>query len=312
MFIIAGIIFSVLLFLYSVISFGKVIKVHSGPKIKELLSSMTSNPIKGVVFGTISTAILQSSTAASVLVASLTDAGLISFYNTVGVILGVNIGTTITTQLIAFNFMHISPFVIIFGVLLYFWGKSFSKYSKPVIYFGLLFFAIYLISFFVSQIDTSYVRDLFSFSSNIFYAILIGIIACLIFQSSSVVSGVVLVLTGSGIIDVTQGVGLILGANIGTTSTVIIASFTMGKEAKKVALTHFLFNFLGVLFILPVLKYFLIGLSYLGDDAVHKIANVHLLFNILSAIIFLILIRPFRVLIEFVINKSLFRGRKSA
>lgn len=307
-----GIVFSVLLFLYSVISFGKIIKEHSGPKIKELLSSMTSNPAKGVVFGTISTAILQSSTAASVLVASLTDAGLLSFYSAIGVIFGVNIGTTITTQLIAFNFMQISPFIILFGLLLYFWGKSFSKYSKPVIYFGLLFFAIYLISFFVSQIDTDYIKYLFSFSSNIFYAVLIGIIACLVFQSSSVVSGIVLVLAGSGIVDVTQGVGLILGANIGTTSTVIIASFAMGKEAQKVALTHFLFNFLGVLLVLPFLRYFLVVLNYLGDDAVHKIANVHLLFNILSTVLFLILVVPFRRFVEFVIDKGLSSGKKSA
>lgn len=271
---------------------------------------MTSNPIKGVVFGTISTAILQSSTAASVITASLTDAGLLSFYSAIGVIFGVNIGTTITTQLIAFNFMHISPFIIIFGFLLHFWGKSFRKYSKPVVYFGLLFFSIYLISFFVSQIDTIYIKDLLSFSSNIFFAIIVGIIACLVFQSSSVVSGIVLVLASSGIIDVTQGVGLILGANIGTTSTVIIASLAMGKEAKKVALTHF--YFLGVLFVLPFLGYFLVTLDYIGGDTVHKIANVHLLFNILSAVLFLILIRPFRMFVEFITKGSLFSGKKSA
>lgn len=300
--IILGIIGSVALFLFSVISFGNVIKHSTGERIKSFLSSVTSNPFKGLVFGAVSTGILQSSSATSVLVASLADAGFISFLNSLGVIFGVNIGTTITSQLVAFNVMEISPFIILFGFIVKIWGNSFKKYGTPIIYFGLLFFSIYIISFFVSQIDQQLLGSYLSVTSNILIAILIGVIASTIFQSSSIVSGIVLVLAGVGHINLAQSVGLILGANIGTTSTVIIASLAMGKEAKKVAISHFLFNFLGVLIILPFIGYFYDVVKWLDGDTVHQVANIHLLFNLACSVVFIIAIKPFAYLVNKIIH----------
>ncbi len=299
---IVGIIGSVALFLYSVISFGKEIKNTAGTQIKSFLSHITSNPVKGVIFGAISTAILQSSSATSVLIASLADTGLISFYNTLGVIFGVNIGTTITSQLVAFDAMSVSPFIILFGFLIHFWGNSFKKYGKTIIYFGFLFFSIYLISLFTSRVDQELLGSFLSITSNPLVAILIGVLASIIFQSSSIVSGIVLVLAGLGHIDLAQSVGLILGANIGTTSTVIIASLTMGKEAKKVALSHFMFNFLGVIILLPFLGFFYKIVQYFDGDIVHQVANIHLIFNLACAFIFLLVIKPFSMLINRIIK----------
>jgi phosphate:Na+ symporter len=296
--IILGIIGSVSLFLYSVISFSKIIKHTSGQRIKSLLSSLSSNPVKGVVLGTVTTAILQASSATAILVASLADIGLISFYNTLGIIFGINIGTTITSQLVAFDVMAISPFIILLGFIVYWWGNSFKKYAKPIIYFGLLFFSIYLISIFVSYIDQKILGSYLSITSNPVIAILIGTVASFMFQSSSVVSGIVLVLAGAGHIDLAQSVGLILGANIGTTSTVIIASLTMGKEAKKVALSHFLFNFLGVIILLPFIGYFYKVVRWLDGDIVHQLANIHFIFNMTCAFIFLLTIKPFSMLVN--------------
>jgi len=296
--VILGIIGSVALFLFSVISFGRVIKNTAGQRVKLLLSSLTSNSFKGIIFGTVSTAILQSSSATSVLVASLADAGFISFYNTIGIIFGVNIGTTVTAQLVAFNAMSISPFIIVLGLIIHWWGKSFKRYGEPIIYFGLLFFSIYLISIFVSHVDQGLLGSYLSVTANPIIAILIGVLASIIFQSSSVVSGIVLILVGAGHIDLAQAVGLILGANIGTTSTVIIASLAMGREAKKVALAHFLFNFLGVLILLPFLSYFYQIVNWLDGDVIHQVANIHLIFNIICAVIFLIMIKPFALLIN--------------
>jgi phosphate:Na+ symporter len=300
--VVVGIIGSVALFLYSVISFGKEIKHTAGYQIKSFLSHITSNPVKGIIFGAISTAILQSSSATSVIIASLADTGLISFYNTLGVIFGVNIGTTITSQLVAFNAMSISPFIILFGFLIYFWGNIFKKYGKTIIYFGFLFFSIYLISIFTSRVDQEILGSLLSITSNPLVAILIGVIASIAFQSSSIVSGIVLILAGLGHIDLTQSVGLILGANIGTTSTVIIASLTLGKEAKKVALSHFMFNFLGVLILLPFLSYFYEVVKYFDGEIVHQVANIHLIFNLACTFIFLLAIKPFSRLINFMIK----------
>ncbi|MFA6797460.1 MAG: Na/Pi symporter [Candidatus Paceibacterota bacterium] len=300
--VVLGMTGSISLFLYAVISFGKLIKENAGQKIKELLYSMTSNPVKGVFFGAISTTILQSSTAASVIVASLADAGVINFYHSIGIIFGVNIGTTITSQLIAFNIMSISPYIIILGVLLYFWGRGYKKYAKSIIYFGLLFYSIYLISIFALKIDNNVIGYILSFNQNILFIILIGIVSSVILQSSSVVTGLVLVFVGNGTISIIQAVGLILGANIGTTSTVLIASTAMGKDGKKVALTHLLFNFVGVIIFLPVLKYFIIFVEWIGGDVVHKVANIHLLFNLFCVFIFLLMIRPFSILINKIIK----------
>lgn len=300
--VILGMAGSVFLFLFSVISFGRIIKNLAGQKVKNFLQYLTSTPLKGVVVGTVATSVLQSSSATSVLVASLADAGLISFYNTLGVIFGVNIGTTITSQLIAFNVMFISPFIIALGLLLHFWGRGFHKFGKPIMYFGLLFFSIYLISFFVSYVDPRSIGSFLSVTSNLTVAILVGMLASILFQSSSVVSGIVLVLAGTGNIDISQSVGLILGANIGTTSTVIIASLTMGREAKKVALAHFLFNFVGVLVLLPFINFFYVAIRWLGGDTVHQIANIYLMFNLICTVIFLLAIKPFSAIVTRIIK----------
>jgi phosphate:Na+ symporter len=300
--IILGIIGSIALFLYSVVSFGRMIKRSAGDKAKKFLSSMASNPLKGVLFGAVSTAILQSSSATSVSVASLADAGLISFYSTLGIIFGVNIGTTITSQLVAFNVMAASPFIILLGVIVKLWGNSFKKYGKPIIYFGLLYFSIYLISVFVSYIDQQLLGSYLSVTSNLFVAILVGLISSILFQSSSVVSGIVLVLVGGGYIGLNQAIGFILGANIGTTSTVIIASLTMGKIGKRVAMSHFLFNLLGVLAFIPFIGYFLKIVQWLDGDAVHQVANIYLIFNLICTIIFLFAIKPFHRLVNKIIK----------
>ena len=181
-------------------------------------------------------------------------------------------------------------------------GRVISKYSKAVIYFGLIFFAIYLVSIFVGKFDPELLTKLLAFTNNSLWAIVAGIIATLILQSSSVVTGLVLVLAGTGQIDFQQSIGLILGANIGTTSTVIIASLAMNKEAKRVALSHFLFNLIGVLILFPFLGDFYFLVDWLDGDLVRMIANTHLIFNVFCAILFLILIKPFSWLIMKIIK----------
>ena len=300
--IVFGIVGSIALFLFSVFSFSEIIKHIAGHKIKHLLQSLTSNPFKGLLLGTASTAILQASAATVIITASLSNAGLISLYNSLGIIFGANIGTTITSQLIAFNIMSISPFIIIIGLLIHFSGRGFKKFGKPIIYFGLLFFSIYLISHFVSYIDQSIISNLLSSVSNPILAILVGMVATIILQSSSVVSGIVLVLTGAGHVSLVQAIGMILGANIGTTFIVMLASTAMNKEAKKVALAHFLFNFIGVLIFLPFISYLYILVEKFDGNLVHQVANTHLIFNLVCAVIFLILIKPFYVLVNFLIK----------
>lgn len=295
-FSLSGLIGSVLLLLYSVISFGRIIKLHANNKIKKILSSITSNHVKSVFFGFLSTIVSQSSTTTTLVLASLVDTNVIHFGNSVGIIFGSNLASTITTQLIAFNVMSFSPYIIIFGVLLYITTNR-KDLSKSLIYFGLLFYSVYLISVFSSMIDKSIIESFLSLSSNIFFTILIGIIMCAILQSSSVVLGLILVLASGGSITLTQSIGLILGANIGTTSTVLIASTAMNTGGKRVALGHFLFNFLGVIIFLPLIDYFIKIVNLIGGSEMNKIANIHFLFNFFCVFVFLLLIKPFSSLI---------------
>ncbi|MFZ2038956.1 MAG: Na/Pi symporter [Minisyncoccia bacterium] len=297
-----GAVGSLALFIFSILSFDRLIRKHTSSKIKELLTSLTSNPVKGLIFGFITSAIIQSSSALTTLLASLADAGMISIYNSLGVIFGANIGTTITAQLIAFNFASISPLIIIIGVIFLLWGGRFRNYGKPIIYFGLLFFSIYLISYFVSKVDSVFFIDYIALISNLYIAIFVGIIASTLSQSSSVVTGIVLVMAGMGHFDLMQSVGLILGANIGTTTTVLIASLVMGKEAKKVAVAQFLFNFLGVIIVLPIINIFYYVVDWLDGDIVHQVANIHLLFNVFCAAVFIIAIKPFAWLVNRIVK----------
>lgn len=297
-----GIIASVALFLFSAISFSRIVKKNVGAELKKAIETLTLTPLRGLFVGGIVTAILQSSTAASVLVAGLVDAGVIKYFASLGLIFGVNIGTTITSQLIALNFMRISPFIILFGTILYFWGNGLKKYAKPIIYFGTLFLSILSISYFVSEIDQSLLISIVSLSSNIYLSILLGMLLAICLQSSSVVSGLVLVMAGSNILSLSQATGMILGANIGTTSTVILASLALNKYAKRVAAAHFFFNFIGVLLVLPVLHVLYGIVETLGGSLQQQIANIQLIFNLICALVFLVFIKPYSKFISWVVK----------
>jgi phosphate:Na+ symporter len=198
--------------------------------------------------------------------------------------------------------MSVSPFIVLLGLIIFWWGGRFKKYGKPIFYFGLLFFSIYLISTFFSYVDKDALGSLLSVTSKPLIAIAVGILASVLFQSSSVVSSIVLILAGTGNIDLAQSIGLILGANIGTTSTVIFASLAMGKEAKKVALAHFLFNFIGVLILFPFIGYFYKLVQWLDGDIMNEVANIYLIFNLTCTILFMILIKPFYKFVNSIIK----------
>ncbi len=297
-----GIVASVAMFLFSAIYFSRVVKESVGAELKKAIETLTLTPLRGLFVGGITTAILQSSTAVSVLVASLVDAGVIKYFASLGLIFGVNIGTTITSQLIALNFMRISPFIILFGTILYFWGNGLKKYAKPIIFFGMLFLSILSISYFVSEIDQALLISIVSLASNVYLSIFFGMLLSIFLQSSSVVSGLVLVMASSGILDLSQATGIVLGANIGTTSTVILASLALNKYAKRVAAAHFFFNFIGVLLVLPVLHVLYGMVESLGGSLQQQIANIQLIFNLTCALLFLVFVKPYSKFISWLIR----------
>lgn len=287
-----------LIFVFSIHKFSRNIELVAGPNLKIILQKITSNPILGALTGAGITSVVQSSTATTVMTVGLVDAGLITFYQSLGVIFGSNVGSTITSQLIALNVTILAPFVVILGFIILEFGGVFKKYGKSVFYFGLVFLCISLITKIVTPLaDNQVVIDALSHIHGLPLSILVGIVLTILFQSSAITTGLSIVLAGSGLLDVSQGMGIMLGSNIGTASTAILASIPMSIEAKKVALAHFMFNVLGLGLILAVFPLCLRFVESFGSPLSQQIANMHVIFNVLSATVFLIFIKQFHWLV---------------
>lgn len=285
---------SIILFLYGIENFSLEIRHVAGERFRTLLQKATKTSLRGALAGAAVTAIVQSSTATTIIVIGLVNAGTISFLGSLGVIIGANVGTTLTAQLVAFKLTALAPVFVLLGFGLSLIRGPYRDMGMPIFYFGLVFFSLNLISSTVSPLqgDTE-VLSLLSTTNNVLIAILIGFIITNIFQSSSVTAGLIVVLAQSGLITAEQGIPIILGANIGTTITGLIVSLRMNDAAKRTAVSQFFFNFLGVLLFLPFLDGFTLLIEGIGGTAAQQVANAHLIFNSVTAMVFLISIKPF-------------------
>lgn len=303
--IVMAVISVLILFLFSIRRFSEEIQHVAGNRFKEALKKITSSPTKGTFAGAILTSIIQSSSATTVILIGLVDAGLISFRNSLGVIFGANIGTTITSQLVAFNVITFAPIFIILGfVVEFFGGKKYRIFGRPIFYFGLIFFSLNLVSQYLVPISSSpKIISILSSLSNVFMAILVGAIFTFLVQSSSITSGLVVVLASQSLLTLPASIGIIFGANIGTTTTALIASIGSTEAGKKTAIAHFLFNVIGVLIFIPFLIPFANLVQGMGGELARQVANAHLIFNILITIIFLIFVGSFHKLVEKIYSK---------
>lgn len=291
----------VLIFIFAINKFSRQVEGVAGEKFKNLIRRLTNTPVKGTITGTVVTSVLQSSTATTVMTVGLVNAGMITFRESIGVIFGANIGTTITSQLIALNLTAVAPFIIILGFLVLQFGGNYKHYGKSIFYFGLVFFCISLITQVVSPLsENQTIINILSHTRNLPIAIISGIILTTILQSSSIASGLILALATTGVLDLNQGIGIMLGANIGTTSTALLASIPMNLDAKKAAITHALFNIGGCIAVLPFLGGLTKIVQSIGTDIPQQIANMHLAFNLFSTVLFLILFKQFIFIIEWV------------
>ncbi|NYT06282.1 MAG: Na/Pi cotransporter family protein [Methanomicrobiales archaeon] len=293
---------ALILFLYGIEHFSQEILAVAKGKFGRLLGSLTATPVKGAVLGAGVTALVQSSAATTVITIGLVNAGIISFLQSLGIIIGSNIGTTITAQLVAFKLTAFGPAFIVLGFLIGLFGRQYRFLGKPIFYFGLVFFSLSLLSdtLLPYQNDPEII-SLLSQYSTIPLALLAGFLFTVMVQSSSVTSGIVVLLAQGGFITLPHAILLLFGANIGSTTTSLVASAPMGLYARRSATAHFLFNIGGVLLVLPFLSQFeSLVLFFGGTDAQH-VANAHLLFNLIAAVVFLLLIRQFAAVVERII-----------
>ena len=296
---------AIILFVFGLESFSREIENITGDQFRKSVSKVTKLPVVGVLIGAVITAIIQSSSATSVIAISLVNAGVLSFKNSVGIIFGSNIGTTVTAQLVAFKLTAFAPILIILGFIISLTRSRLSVFGRAIFYFGFVFFSLNLISSSLQPLQHNQALvELLSRPQNPLFAILVGGVFTAIIQSSSVTTGLAIIFTQQGILGLENAVPLIMGANIGTTATALIAVFNMDAAAKKTALSHFLFNVGGVIIFLPPLLLFGDRLSGIATDPAIALANIHLIFNVVTSIIFLLLINPFVRLIDIFLGEG--------
>jgi phosphate:Na+ symporter len=303
------------MFLFGMKTMSEGLQKIAGNRMRKILAALTSNRIIGALVGIAVTAIIQSSSATTVMVVGFVNAGLLSLVQSIGVVLGANIGTTITAQLIAFKITKFALPAIGIGAGLKLFGKN-KKYSyigEIILGFGLLFFGLTTMKHAFNPLKTSEdFRQLFLLVGDYkLLGVLIGALLTVIVQSSSATIGITLALATSGLISFEASVALILGENIGTTVTANLAAIGTNLAAKRTAFSHFLFNVLGVIYMLILMPWFMKFISAItpgdadfvvqtqaqaasfgaeiGDKPyiARHIANTHTLFNIINTIIFL-------------------------
>lgn len=282
---------AVILFIYGIDHLSMEFQHIASGQLRIVLAKLTSNKWIGALLGALTTTIIQSSSATSVIIIGLVNSNIITFSQSLGVIAGANIGTTITAQLVAFNLIEAGPIILITGFLTSLFGGKYKIFGKSIFYFGLVFFSLNLISNMMEPLKVDptllkYISEL----NNPLYALLFGIIITLLFQSSTVTTGVAVLFGAQGLISLHQAIPLVFGANIGTTTTALLAVYRLDAFAKKTAYAHLVFNFLGVLIFFPFLEQFEALVNYIGGDSGKMIANAHTLFNVGTAIIFLLLV----------------------
>ena len=284
---------AVVLFLHALQGFSHEIQKAGGEWLRDGLGRHTSKPYVAFLIGAGTTALLQSSSATSSLTVALVDAGVIGFRSSLGIMLGANVGTTVTAWLVSFKLTGIGPIFIIAGTVLSLMPMRFRVFGKAIFYFGLIFFALDLISASLSPLHTHPGwQALLAWANTPWSAVLVGALATALVQSSSVVVGLAVLLAQQGLLPAETAVSMALGSNIGTTTTALIASAPMRGAAKSAALANVAFNGVMLVLLLPVLPWLVATVTAAVPRADLAVAVAHLGFNLLMALLFLPLLRP--------------------
>ena len=281
------------LFLYGMTLMSDSLEKAAGAKLRGVLELFTKNRYVGIIVGVVFTAIIQSSSAATVMVVSFVNAGLMTLYQAIGVIYGANIGTTVTSQLVSFNLSQYAPVFIMAGVLMLmiFKNPTVKKAGEVVIGFGILFLGISTMSSSMGALkELPAIQNLFMSLDNRFFALLLGLVITAIVQSSSVTVSIVLLLAQQGLLPLKICFFIILGCNIGACMSAMLASLSGKKNAERAALIHLLFNIIGSIIMAVIL---LIGSDWIealimhisGGNLGRCVANTHTIFKVFQVII---------------------------
>lgn len=283
------------LFLFGMHTMSEAIEKAAGAKLRSILEFFTTNRFTGMLVGVIFTAIIQSSSACTVMVVSFVNSGLMNLYQAVGVIFGANIGTTVTSQLVSFNLSEYAPIFLLVGAVCVMFCKNpkIVKIAEVILGFGVLFTGLSSMSSAMSGLrDVPAVVNLLQSLESPFLAVIVGTVLTAVIQSSSVTVSIVLLMCNQGLLELPICLYIILGCNIGACASALLASFAGKKDAKRAAMIHFLFNVIGTIIVYIIFKLGMPGVIELlhrvsGDNPGRCVANAHTMVKIFQVILLL-------------------------
>jgi len=291
--ILSGLIGGLGLFIYGMMQMGDGLQKAAGDRMRRILEALTAKTWMGVVVGAVVTAVIQSSSATTVMLVGFVNAGLMTLKQAVGVVMGANIGTTMTAQLIAFDLSNLAlPAVGLGFIITFFSRKKAHKYlGQVVLGFGLLFLGMTVMTDTMKPLrdNPTFVQWLSNLGARPLLGVLAGLAMTMVIQSSSATIGLLMAAASQGLIGFDSAVPVLFGDNIGTCITAVLASIGASLSARRTAIVHVLFNVFGtILFmtLLPLFKVFVHAVTPSGDIE-RLIANAHTSFNVLNTLVWL-------------------------
>lgn len=295
--------------LYGMDLMRKGLEYSAKDKMESALLKMAGTPFKACITGFIATMLVQSSTAISVMSIGLVNARIMNLRQAIGILLGSNVGTCITVQIISFDIIYFALMAGFLGLLLtsLFKSKNLINFGRGLIGFGIIFsgLKIMAVSFEPLQHASWFINLLHSLSHSDVLAVIAGTLASALLHSSAAATGIVMLLSKQNLLPLTTAIAVVMGNNVGTCITAVLASIKGSAAGKRVALAHVLLNIVGVLLFLPLLTAFawlIVLLS--GDDISRQVANAHTLFNLISSMVAYPFIRYFAFILEKIVPES--------
>lgn len=290
--IILGLMGGLGLFLFGMKQMSDGLEKAAGAKMRSILEFFTKTPIRGIIVGTFFTAVIQSSSASTVMVVSFVNSGLMNLYQAAGVIMGANIGTTVTSQLISLNLSALAPAIVMAGVVMMMFckKKKIQQIGEVMLGFGILFMGLTTMSTSMSVLrESPEVVEIMSSLTSHLLAILVGIAVTTVLQSSSATVGIVLLLAQQELLDIRICFFIILGCNIGSCVSALLAALNGKREAKRAALIHLFFNIIGTAIMYAILSVALEPITQFIQNISHmdpgrEVANAHTLIKVVEVV----------------------------
>ena len=281
------------LFLYGMRIMSDSIEKVAGARLRGILERLTTNRFMGILVGIFFTAVIQSSSACTVMVVSFVNSGLMTLTQAAGVIFGSNIGTTVTALLVSFKLEKAAPVILLTGVLIVMFGKKqkFSRWGEVIIGFGVLFMGLGTMSSAMSGMkDSPMVLHMFESLQSPFLAVILGAVLTAVIQSSSVTVSIMVLLANQGLMSMDIGMFVILGCNIGACTSAVLASLNGKKDAKRAAAIHLIFNVIGtvivyIIFLFRVHQIVDVLTVLSGNNMGRVVALAHIFIKVFQVII---------------------------